>query len=437
MSGPNLHRRAMLAGLSALGAAPALAQASVPAEAADQAVALVGGRVVTNAGPVLPEGVVTMHRGRVVSVGTSVPAGVRAVDVAGHWVTPGIFVGHCRVGLAETDMDDATNDSRVASSMVAAVADATFAFDPQAASVAVSRLDGVTRMAVAPIGGPSPISGYGAIADTSGLRSGITRPRAFISIEAGDRGAARAGRSRMTLWPWIEAAIDDARAFPTRYMSHSEGSVLRRPEAQAFAAAVRGEVPILLGVERESDLRQAMALRQRHPALQLVLVGAAEGWRVADALAAAGLPVIVDPWINLPNRFEQRTARLDNAALLQRAGVRTVIAPLESLDDGFLAGLTPQLAGNAVANGMAWDAAFAAITSVPAAVHGLPDHGVLRAGAPADIVVWNGDPLEVTSNARAVYIDGRALPMESRQTHLRRRYQDLRDARTRPFGYRN
>src|SRR5690606_18004487 len=156
---------------------------------------------------------------------------------------------------------------------------------------------------------------------------------------------------------------------------------------------------------------------------KLVLLGATEGWRVADQIAAAGVPVIVNPLQNLPDRFEVLAATLENAGRLQKAGVTVAIAdPAESTHN---TRFILQLAGNAVANGMTWDGAFKAISSVPATLYGQTDLGVLRQGAVADVVIWNGDPLELMSSADAVYIAGVATSMESRQTKLRDRYMNL------------
>jgi imidazolonepropionase-like amidohydrolase len=133
--------------------------------------------------------------------------------------------------------------------------------------------------------------------------------------------------------------------------------------------------------------------------------------------------VILDPMSNLPDRFERLSARLDNAVFLSRAGVRIAIAPQPGTVDAHQARLALQLAGNAVANGLDWADAFAAITTGPADIFGVGDRlGRLERGYVADVVIWDGDPLEVMSAPIAVFIAGAAQPMTSRQTRLRDRY---------------
>ena len=167
-------------------------------------------------------------------------------------------------------------------------------------------------------------------------------------------------------------------------------------------------------------------MKRANPALRFIIHGGAEAWLVADELHRADIPVLVDPLVDLPDHFERLGARLDNAALLQRAGVRIAIAPGPGTVDAQQARLSLQLAGNAVTNGLPWDAAFAAVTRGPADIFGVGDRlGRLERNYLADVVVWDGDPLEVTSAPTAVFIEGRQVPLTSRQTELRDRYSPV------------
>ena len=143
---------------------------------------------------------------------------------------------------------------------------------------------------------------------------------------------------------------------------------------------------------------------------------------VADQLAAAKVPVLVNPLNNLPGSFERLGATLENAARLQKAGVTFAFMT----GDAHTAHNLRQAAGNAVAYGLSWDAALAAMTTVPARIWGIDDrYGTLEPGKDADVVIWDGDPLELTTFADAVFIRGREIPMTSRQIELRDRYKDL------------
>ncbi len=156
---------------------------------------------------------------------------------------------------------------------------------------------------------------------------------------------------------------------------------------------------------------------------KLVLTGAAEAWRVAPELARAGATVLVDPFTDLPENFDAVGATLENAARLARAGV-TVGFSLNDHEPHNIRKIR-QGAGLAVANGLPWDAALAALTRVPAEAFGVGDRvGSIAVGRPADLVLWSGDPLEVTSAPERVWIDGALQPDRSRQTELRDRYLD-------------
>lgn len=267
------------------------------------------------------------------------------------------------------------------------------------------------------------IAGQGFIADMSGEPGSTTDDRAFVYVNLDESGASLAGGSRPAAWASLRGAFADARGYPARFMAHNEGDTLTRADAQAFGPAVRGQQLMLISAHRASDLLKVVQLKAENANLNLAILGAAEGWMVADELARANIPVIVDPFNNLPSSFSQLGATSQNAERLIEAGVPTAFAHLG--DSGHQARLILQSAGNAVANGVSFDDAMAAITVVPAAIYGLDGYGSIDRGHVADLVIWDGDPLEVTSAPTAIYIDGQAQSLESRQTKLRDRYMDL------------
>jgi imidazolonepropionase-like amidohydrolase len=398
--------------------------ASAPAAFA-QPVAITGGRIVTNTTQgVIENGTVVINNGRIVSVGTvAAPAGATVVDAAGKWVTPGLFAAYSQVGLTEIPSEDPSNDISASRSKFQASLHAADSFNPDDTAIDVSRIEGFTRAAI--VGGPSGglFGGYAAIVDFSGSFNSIDTREAFMIAELGEAGAAAAGGSRAAAWNWLLTAIDDAKAYPRGFEDDGEGDILIRKEAVALKPVVEGRVPLMIEVHRATDILQLLTLRQREPRIKLIILGATEGWRVADQVAAANVPVIVNPLANLPDRMEILAATLENAGRLSAAGVTVAIADPGQASHNTR--LIQQLAGNAVANGMKWEDAFKAITSVPAGMYGRADLGVLRTGATADVVIWDGDPLELMSSPDAVYIDGVATPMESRQTKLRDRYLQL------------
>lgn len=390
-----------------------------------QPVAITGGKIVTNTSQgVIENGTVVIDNGRVVSVGAgAAPAGARVIDATGKWVTPGMFAAFSRVGLSEIDAEDSAEDTSASSSKFQASLHAADSFNPDDTAIAVTRIEGITRAAIVGAPGEGLFGGYGAIVDLTGGLDSLRSREAFMLAQLGESGASAAGGSRAASWMWLLTAIDDAKAYPRGFEDDGEGDLLNRKEAIALKPVVEGKVPLMVAVHRASDILQVISLQKREPRIKLIILGAAEGWRVADQIAAAKIPVIVNPLTNLPDRFEVLAATLENAGRLSRAGVTVAIAdPNEATHN---TRFIQQLAGNAVANGMEWAQAFAAVTSVPARLYGRTDLGVLGPNATADVVIWDGDPLELSSSPDAVFIAGVETPMESRQTKLRDRYLNL------------
>jgi imidazolonepropionase-like amidohydrolase len=406
---------------------------ALAAPAAAETVLIRDGRVVTNSGAgVIENGDVLIVDHRIAAIGAEIaaPRGARVFEARGAWVTPGIFAAISEIGLSEISGSGAPNDANISGALVSASADAGRAFNPAVTAVAVTRMEGVTRAAIAPAETASMFGGRGALVALGGAPDSVFRPRAFMVLELGETGATRTGGSRAALWPALEAALRDAREYPARYRSGQGGAVLDEIDAAALAPFARGQGLFLVHVERAADIRELMRFKRANPGLRFAIHGGAEAWEVAGDLARAEIPVILDPLSNLPDRFERLSARLDNAALLSAAGVRIAIAPQPGTVDAHQARLALQLAGNAVANGLSWDAAFAAVTRGPAEIFGVGrELGQLQRGYLADVVIWDGDPLEVMSAPSAVFVEGRAQPLVSRQTRLRDRYNPGRAAR--------
>jgi imidazolonepropionase-like amidohydrolase len=203
-----------------------------------------------------------------------------------------------------------------------------------------------------------------------------------------------------------------------------EGALLQ-PEGRAALKGYLAGGRVVFRVERAADIRAAVDYAKRH-GMKPVIAGGNEAWLVARELAAADVPVILNALDNLPGDFDRLAARLDNAKLLNEAGVRVAFTWSETHQ----ARKNRQLAGNAAAHGMPWEAALAGLTSAPAKIFGLADRGTIERGKAADLVLWSGDPLEVTTVAEQVWIDGQPVEMKSRQTELRDRY--LERLRPRP-----
>jgi imidazolonepropionase-like amidohydrolase len=211
----------------------------------------------------------------------------------------------------------------------------------------------------------------------------------------------------------VDGQIKIAEGFFKRYADSADGGdVLSRQDARAFSRAVRGDIPLLVRVERAADIMRLIDLKAENASLDIIIVGGAESWEVAKEMADADIQIILDPLKNLPSAFQSANSRLDNITFLKAAGVDYAISNLTSLGVTKPATLA-QHAGAAVVEGLSWDQAFAAISSVPASWFGVDD---------ASLVVWDGDPMEVTSAPIAMSIDGETQSMTSRQKALRDRY---------------
>lgn len=398
--------------------------------AAAETVFIHDGRVVTNgAAGTIENGDVLIVDGRIAAVGANLtaPRGARVIEAQGRYVTPGAFAAMSEVGLSEISGSGAPNDANVTGPLMSAAADAGQAFDPTYTAIAITRIEGVTRAAIAPDSTATLFGGQGALVSMSGEPNSLFRDHAFMVVELGETGATRTGGSRAALWPAFEGALQDAAEYPGRYRSGGEGRVLNEMDAQVVQRFIRSNGLFLVHIESANDIRHLIAFKRSHPNLRFAIHGGAEAWQVASELAAARIPVIIDPLSDLPDRFERLSARLDNAVFLQRAGVLFAIAPQPGTVDAQQARLALQLAGNAVANGLGWDAAFAAVTRTPAEIFGVGGQlGRLERNYLADVVIWDGDPLQVMSAPTNVFIEGVEEPLVSRQTRLRDRYNPVR-----------
>ncbi|MCX9148390.1 amidohydrolase family protein, partial [Erythrobacter sp. WG] len=367
------------------------------------------------------------------------------VDARGAWVTPGIFATVTTLGLADVAAVSQSNDTSAGKSPFSAALDASKAINPTSQHILVHKTAGITRAATTLQPAGSIFAGQGAIIDLDGDANPVVQSRAFQMVVLGESGAAAAGGSRPAAHALLRAALREAQALvgktgipATTAIDKGEEVYLTRFDAEALIPVVTGQQKLYVAADRMADIRAVLALRQEFPRLDLVLVGATEGWLVAKDIAAAGVPVIANGLVDLPESFEQLGATQSNIGRLQRAGVKVAVnasanqnARRLSQEAGNLVALT-RLPGAA---GLGWDQAFAAISSVPAEIAGLGGKaGVLKAGAFGDVVIWDGDPLELGTVPVRVYIGGVSQDLTNHQTRLRDRYKTL-DESARPKAY--
>lgn len=430
----------------ALGACSALALAAAPALAQD--VTIANARLVIGDGSAPIEGgIVVVKGGSVVYAGPAAgaPAGGTTVDAKGAWVTPGLFATVTTLGLADVSAVEETNDITAGKAPFSAALDAAAAINPTSQHILVHKAAGITRAATTMLPAGSIFAGQGAIIDLDGDARPVVQARAFQMIALGEAGADRAGGSRAAAHTLLRAALREAQALvgktaipETTEIARGDAVLLNRFDAEALVPVVTGRQKLFVAADRMADIRAVLALKQEFPKLDLVLVGATEGWLVAADIAAAGVPVIANGLLDLPETFEQLGATQSNAGRLAKAGVKVAINAASDQNARRL----PQVAGNLVAltklpgaSGLDWNRAFAAISSVPAEISGMGGKaGILKPGAFGDVVIWDGDPLELGTIPTQVYIGGVSQDLTNHQTRLRDRYIDL-DESDRPKAY--
>ncbi len=407
----------------------ALALIATPAFA--QTIAITGGTVAIGDGSEpIQNATVIIRDGRIASVGTNipVPAGAERIDAAGKWVTPGLFAGFSRLGLSEIEAVEQTNDTVARKSSFSVGIDTADAINPRAKAVAVSRANGITRAVVAPAGGNSIFGGQGVVIDTGNDLNPVTKMQALQYVEFGEAGSASAGGSRAASFTYFRNAIAEALDF--RRGRERDDLFLKRPDLAALLPVIDGKVPLMVMVESAVDIHRMLKLKAEFPSIRLILGGVSEGWEVAGEIAAAKVPVVINPMNDLPDRFETLSATQSNAGRMAKAGVSVSFGQIGDFDTLQIR-LLPQHAGNMVAlnqvpgaTGMTWGQALASITSRPAEMMGLGDQlGSLKAGRRGDVVLWDSDPFELSSAATAVWIDGVRQPLDTRQDRLRDRYK--------------
>ena len=355
---------------------------------------------------------------RAVGPGLSAPAGVPVVEAAGKPLTPALFGGITDIGIEEVSGESATVDSalKLEDQPLRPEFDVTLAFNPDSVLIPVARLDGIGFTLLGANTGGGFIAGQGGLMRLDGSADPVGPQALFIRL--GASGAELTGTSRAAQWMLLEQMVSEARG---RVPADSPHALLTPAGRATLARYLAGQGRIVVQVDRAADIRQLLRWATREK-VKIAIAGGAEAWRLAPQLAQAGVPVFVDGLGNLPSSFDQLGATLQNAARLKAAGVPVSFAQRD--DASHNARKMRQLAGNAVANGLPWDDGLAGLTRVPAQALGVGDRlGTIEPGKLADLVLWEGDPLDVGHYAEQVWLGGRAMPMRSRQTELRDRYQ--------------
>lgn len=362
--------------------------------------------------------------GKIAAIGAQSPATVDIeIQGLGKSITAGLFNSSTHLGTVEVSAIEQTVDFYSENETVTASLRIADAFNPRSTLIPHNRVHGLTHSLLVPESGTHLFSGQVALVQL-GNQPKVIHPSLAVALDFTERGISLMGGSRAAALVQLRQALDDAKDFSRNRKAALAGDhrdyVLSYADLAALEPVVNGTKPLLVQTNRASDISIILDLAKNFQ-LQLILSSALEGWMVADEIAKAQVPVIIDPIHNLPNSYESLGARLDNAKLLADAGVKLLFTGMD-WHNTHNAYLVRQSAGNAVANGLDKSVAIAAMTTNPAQLFNAPVTGDIAIGDIADLVLWGGDPLELTSEAELVMIDGEIIPMESRALQLRDRY---------------
>ena len=395
--------------------------------ASAQTIAITGGTIYPVSGPKIENGTLLLRDGKIAAVGASleIPSGATRVDAKGGWITPGLIHGGSTLGLKlfdigvqlETQEDTVSGDVKPSFNVAEGV-------DPASMAIPVARLEGVTSSISKPALGLIP--GQAVLIDLAGdrIEDMVAQSPVAMMADLGQGGKQSGGGSRARATQRLRRVLRDALEYEKRRDDFRKAQMqpLAAPaeELEALLPVLKGKLPLFVIANRRGDIETALRIGQEFN-LKMVIWGGAEGWQVAPELARAKVPVLLEPLTDVP-RFDALNARLDNATLLWKAGVKVGVAQ----QDAALFRDLRQAAGNEVRNGMSWDDALRSITLSTAEAAGVADrYGSLEVGKVANVVVWSGDPLEFSSRVTHLFIRGKEIPLTSRQTELLDRYRTL------------
>ena len=409
---------------------PAVAFVLHTQPAAAQTIAITGGKVFPVSGPPIENGTVLITNGKIVRVGTNipVPANARRVDASGKWVTPGLINSSTQLGLVEIGQVADTRDMQARGrDNIAASFTVWEGLNPNSVMLAPARKEGVTTFVVLPTGGL--VSGQAAMLDLVEGTTSDMMIRSPVAMVAEIGNAAQAGTSsRGELIVKLRELLEDTRFFITHraQFDRAETREFRasRLDLEAMIPVVQGRLPLLVVVDKQSDIDAALRIA-RDFNLKLIIGGGAEAWLMAGRLAAARVPVLTGAMNNIPAGFAALGQRQENPGLLSAAGVRVALIGNAGGGDeeAFNVRNIKQEGGNAVAYGMTWENALKAVTLWPAEIFGVSDRvGSLSPGRDANVVVWSGDPFEFTTRAEHVFVRGVQRTEKTRQDMLTERY---------------
>ena len=366
-------------------------------------------------GGVLENATVVIEQGKILAINPENITTDNIIDAQGKILTPGFISSMNQLGLVEVS---AVSQSRDAGDKKAGMTfDPSLAFNPKSSVIPYTRKGGITQDVVFPTGGESFYLGQSFTVELTGNFDSVVQSNQALVIEL---GAESSGSRAINLQKLTEKLEDGKKSLDKANNKKKDADKDNKPlkrDEQVIRDVLTGKKQLIIDVERASDILHVLKLKERFN-LDVVLVGAADAVLVAAKIAQANVPVVMSTTANLPGSFDSLHASLENAAKLHQAGVKVVITTSGDTHNMYQLRFN---AGLAVANGLPYQAALAAVTSNVADVFHL-EGGKLAVGEKADLVLWSADPFELSSKVEKLWINGQEFSTQSRQDALRKRY---------------
>lgn len=411
----------------------------LPTPTSSDVIVLRGGKLLTVSHGIIENGVLVMEKGRIAAIGganTAIPKGAKVIDVSGMTVYPGLIDSETHIGLTEVQADKMTNDMIEMSDEIMPHMHVYDAFHAETAVIPVTRINGITNAIVAPAsndtlpGQDSFIQLAGKSADEMILVRDIAMPLNFTGEQRRNQSFEQAKYpfTRMGMAAQLRQAFIDAQDYEQKLTAYEKkkssepdkaGAPPKRDlKLEALLPYLRGQKPVVLAADEPNDVQTAMGLAKEFH-LKVILNHLTHASSILDQIAASGFPVIVGSIYDQPKESERYDAVYKLPAEMAKRGIKIAFASFDAHNSRNL----PYAAGFATAFGLPHDEALKAITLNPAQMWGVDkDLGSLDTGKLANVVVANGDPLDVKTDVKHVFIDGQEIPLVSRQTELRDEY---------------
>jgi imidazolonepropionase-like amidohydrolase len=377
---------------------------------------------------VLSNATVLVEDGVITAINPANPQADTTIDAKGQSLTPGIIAPMNQLGLIEVNAVSRTRDAGDKKADI--TFDPSLAFNPKSTLIPYSRKGGITRSVISPSGGDTIFAGQISVVDLSGEYHSVVDARNAVYVQLGSKTEGSRAMSLQTLYNKLEdaeKALEKAAKAKAKKEAKKDGDKKDKKDdkepsrEEKVVNSILDGKPLVLAADRDTDLLHLIDLKERFK-LKLVINGAGDAISVAEQLAKAEIPVIINPLSALPNNFDSLHASLENAGKLAKAGVKVILAETDTHN-------IYQIrfsAGNAVSYGMSADDALASLTVNVAEAFNI-NAGTIEVGKPADLVLWKGDMFDLSGYVDKMWINGKAYSTDSRHDKLRDRYMKKTD----------